>query len=250
MLACDLDNTLIYGKSAHPDSYTAAETIKGKAVTFISKRALTLLENLDPRIAFVPVTARSVEEYRRVGFFTRHIPRYAVISFGGVILRDGKIDEEWQARCKKIAAPVNGEMEALCGSLQNDARVSRARIVDGVYLFIKVKTAENVAAEITNGGTLDRFTVLRRKEKIYVIPKGIDKGLAAERVRVLLGAKRLIAAGDSEADIPFLAIADWALTPREDLAQRLAATRAAVNPADSDFAAFILESAVQMLAND
>jgi HAD superfamily hydrolase (TIGR01484 family) len=250
MLACDLDNTLIYGKPAHLDDYVAAESIAGKAVTYISKKALTLLESLDQRVAFVPVTARSIEEYRRISFFNRHIPRYAVTSFGGIILKDGKIDAEWQGRCKTITAPVIDEIESMCCSLQKDARVSRSRIVDGIYLFIKAKAAENIVAEITSADTLDLFTILRCKEKIYVIPKGIDKGIAAERVQVSLGAKQLVAAGDSEADIPFLTIADYALVPQEDLVLQLAGPCVAVNPKDSDFAAFILESVVQMLAND
>jgi hydroxymethylpyrimidine pyrophosphatase-like HAD family hydrolase len=247
MLACDLDNTLIYGKPASPGAYTPAESVAGKTVTYISKKALALLENLDPRIAFVPVTARSIEEYRRVGFFASHIPRCAVTSLGGVILKDGEIDAEWQERCRKIAAPVSAEMEALCARARNDARVSRARIVDDVYLFVKSKAAETVAAEIAKGGALDRFTVLRRKEKIYVVPKGIDKGCATQRAREMLGAHQLLAAGDSEADIPFLALADCAFVPREDAAVRFAVPRAAVPPVDSDFAAFILESAVRML---
>jgi hydroxymethylpyrimidine pyrophosphatase-like HAD family hydrolase len=83
---------------------------------------------------------------------------------------------------------------------------------------------------------------MRRKEKIYVVPKYINKGAAVIKIYASLGARCLVAAGDSEADISMLTRADYALIPSEKHADRLHAAPAHViiKPEGIDFASFIL----------
>jgi hydroxymethylpyrimidine pyrophosphatase-like HAD family hydrolase len=132
MLACDLDNTMIYGKAENEKDYFPVEYIGGTVVTWISRKALAMLESLDKRIALVPVTARSIEEYRRIRIFERIVPPYAITSMGGVILKNGEIDKDWRGSREKTADPLKEKIERLYNKLKTNVHVSLMKIIDDV----------------------------------------------------------------------------------------------------------------------
>jgi hypothetical protein len=63
LLACDLDNTLIHGHSRAVEGDICVEYIIGKENSFMSQQSFSLYIKLDSNICFVPVTARSIEQF-------------------------------------------------------------------------------------------------------------------------------------------------------------------------------------------
>src|SRR5690348_3965768 len=97
--ASDLDQTLVYSRRAlripeDTPGLVPAEWINGKLSAFMSAYALERLQSLPQDIVFMPVTTRTVEQYRRIHIFQNEcIPKYAVTSNGGNIIVDGQVDD-------------------------------------------------------------------------------------------------------------------------------------------------------------
>jgi hypothetical protein len=73
LVACDLDQTLIYGRRSlrlpagtHQPGLRPAEFLDGEPVSFVTCRAADLLQQLAGRAELVPVTTRTLQQYRRV----------------------------------------------------------------------------------------------------------------------------------------------------------------------------------------
>ena len=64
----DLDNTLIY---SHRTTFTSekiiAEWLNGKEQSYITKETYSFMKNMECN--FVPVTTRSIEQYKRIYLF-------------------------------------------------------------------------------------------------------------------------------------------------------------------------------------
>jgi len=239
MLACDLDNTIIFRKPNPLHDYVPAEYLDGKPLTYISRRALELFQNIDRHVEFVPVTARSMEEYARIAVFADRPPRYAITSLGGVILKDGKMDAEWEKRRDAIMRPVRETLGRVYLTFKGEGRASRIRMVDESYLFLKSDCAEDLEPEIRGLCEDSGLNILRRGKKIYITPMGINKETAALALREELAAKIMVAAGDSDSDIGMLNAADYALVPELDMLAGLKPRRGAFSTAGNDFASFV-----------
>lgn len=96
--ASDLDRTLIYSLSAigvpeDTPGLVPAEVVDGRTVSYISQQALATLKELAAKIVFMPVTTRTIAQYRRINLFQETvIPDYAITSNGGNILVNGVVD--------------------------------------------------------------------------------------------------------------------------------------------------------------
>jgi hydroxymethylpyrimidine pyrophosphatase-like HAD family hydrolase len=247
LLACDLDNTLIHGKKSSKPDDICVEYIDGKENCFMSQEAYKMLETLDEKICFVPVTARSVLQYSRLTIFRDKIPRYAVTSCGAVLLCDGKTDTDWQLYITEIVNSVSADMEAVFSLLKNDERVFMVKIIDNSFIFAISDESDALEQLILKSGYVKNMSVLRSYKKLYVVPKGIDKGAPLMVIKQRLGEHTLIAAGDSSPDIPMLNSADYALIPSDGLAPYVKNTQINVKMENSDFASWIFTFAKQML---
>jgi hydroxymethylpyrimidine pyrophosphatase-like HAD family hydrolase len=197
-------------------------------------------------VSLVPATSRSIEQYRRIRLFHTRPPAYAIAANGGVILKDGEIDGEWELRRKSAFDSVRGELERLFRFLQSDARVKRAEVVDGSFVFAKSAAAQSLVDDLRRNAI--SCGVLRLNEKVYVLPPDIDKGTAIAEVRRRLNAVCLAAAGDSDLDLPLLNGADYALVPSRELAEKVVAQNVLVKPETADFSIFIMEFAARLAA--
>jgi hydroxymethylpyrimidine pyrophosphatase-like HAD family hydrolase len=262
ILFTDLDNTLIHSLNQQGDM--PAEQKNGRIITWINPQAQALLDNSIPNVRIVPTTARSINQYTRVTIF-KSPPRYAITSMGAVILRHGKPCRRWAAKMRRLITPTYNAMNDAIAHLCADKRVTEAQVVNEAFLFA-CTTNEDEAADIAEKlkKHYDCFTVLNHRKKIYIIPKGIDKRTAVrEVVRRLTREKGkidVVAAGDSIADVSFLADASRVFVPSNAMAT--AVQQAAINnpknitaggkmpaivvcPAGVDFATFILKSVTQ-----
>ena len=77
-----------------------------------------------------------------------------------------------------------------------------------------IKLSDKPSLKIKNELDSELLDIFTNGTKVYAVPKGLDKGLALRRIRERLGADKIIAAGDSEFDIPMLRSADIAVCPK------------------------------------
>lgn len=210
----DLDNTLIYSyKHDIGNDKINVEMYEGREVSFMTKKTWRLLLELQERMLVVPTTTRTQEQYGRIGLKAGN-PRYALVCNGGVLLVDGRSDGAWYGQSLKMVQDSQDELQKAIGFLETEKnRKSEIRYIQELFVFTKCQRPKGVAASL--GRVLDTrlVDVFQNGEKIYVIPKRLDKGTAVLRFREYIGDCRVFAAGDSVFDIPMLVQADLAAAP-------------------------------------
>jgi hydroxymethylpyrimidine pyrophosphatase-like HAD family hydrolase len=91
----------------------------------------------------------------------------------------------------------------------------------------------------------DQIYTFRDSKKRYVLPKNISKGNALAFVLNNMNYDILIVAGDNEADISMLNLADIAIVPSPVLARRLCAPHIICCNSEEKFAERIAEVIIQ-----
>ena len=250
LFLCDLDNTLIHSLKHRQPGDVCVEYRKGKEQGFASPRAVELLRETIRTGRMVPVTTRSAEQYRRIGWPDGLAPEFAVTTNGALLLHHGEIHPGWLAESQQAVAPFRAELERMLSLLLEQNRFVRCRMVDGMYVFAYCGpelTVGEVAASFTGRTAL---TVIPSGRKLYFLPPSVSKGAALLRLKALLNAGRVLAAGDSRIDLPMLALADRALVPPGGLADQLPPGVADAAGEGTPFAEFVLQAALGWLAED
>lgn len=217
--ASDLDRTLIFSGRFLEENPSKCEKLVAEAkgervISYVSKRVRSELKevsNMDG-IYFMPVTTRSLEEYQRVslGF----IPRFAITSNGALILRDGEVDKEWSDFVKSHInmaemLQLRYDIMDIMNSVDYDVK-----IIDGSYLFFKTcNEALYDAEEMELAERYKGYVFTRQRNKCYAIPKHFSKAIALRWLWHKLGKPYIIASGDSQLDLPMLALANEAIIP-------------------------------------
>lgn len=213
ILFADLDGTVIRSARTKRAGDIVIEYKDGAEISCISEECAALL----PRINFIPVTSRSVEQYRRIKFPFGFSPRYAITDNGGNLLIDGEIQPDHAEWAMRITRECEAELSRCRGLLESDPdRSFEIRMVDGLFLFTKSGDPEKTSERL---GALQDCEFYRTGAKVCIIPRRLNKGKGALRLLKRLAGfdGRIICAGDSKMDIPMLNIADIALCP-EDMA--------------------------------
>ena len=187
--ASDLDNTLIFSEEFAQknnseteneivDTYKTGHSVMSKAVR---NKLRSLTENKS--LQFVPVTTRDDKQYKRVNLGVK--PEYAIVANGGIILHNGEPIEEW-----------------------TDYVMSKFNYLEAMQILSDLDTEfesiENYA-KVVNG---------RQGKKGYAFPKHFSKQIALRWLWNILEKPYIVASGDSELDIPMLAIANRAIVPK------------------------------------
>ncbi|QQZ62956.1 hydrolase [Paenibacillus sonchi] len=223
--ASDLDRTLIYSPGAlgipeDSPGLVPAEVIDGKTASYISQHALELLKELAAKIIFMPVTTRTVAQYRRINLFQETvIPDYAVTSNGGNILVNGVVDQEWRASIGRLvergSAPAE-EAGRLVRSVVRTEWIISERYCDGLfYTFVvhrdllPMDEITRMAEQLNGWG----WKVSLQGRKLYVVPEAVNKSDAILHVRRTVDSGPMVASGDSLLDKSLLASADYAIAP-------------------------------------
>ena len=111
LFASDLDNTLLFSRRHSRPGDVCVEMLDGKEQGYFSPLTIARLREVNACMDFVPVTSRSVAQYRRIQFPAGCVPRWAVTTNGGLLLENGEIDEAWRAESLAAVAPWRGELE-------------------------------------------------------------------------------------------------------------------------------------------
>lgn len=209
ILLTDLDGTLIFSASLKTESDLICEYKDGVPISCITAEQAELLPNL---LGIIPVTTRSIEQYKRI-YIPNFLPEYALADNGGNLLINGIPDKRWADYSLSLAKEVSAELSECRAALEQDPdRRFEIRMVDGLFLFTKTACAERSLALLASACPSDKISGFCVGRKLYVLPRKLDKGNAAARLLERLGFNgTVIAAGDSPMDIPLLNIADIAL---------------------------------------
>ncbi|KMW25004.1 hypothetical protein HMPREF0977_00867 [Clostridium sp. 1_1_41A1FAA] len=95
----DLDRSIIYSKRflGEDKSELEIEIYKNENISYISKKTVKLIKQLQKNIEFIPTTTRNIEQFKRIEFSKYDIDfKYAITSNGGNILVNGQIDSEYK----------------------------------------------------------------------------------------------------------------------------------------------------------
>ncbi|WP_131748240.1 sucrose-6-phosphate hydrolase [Frankia sp. Cppng1_Ct_nod] len=223
LLACDLDQTLIYSRrsfrlapgAGEPDLVTV-EHIDGQPAAFCTVRAAELIAELDAAATLVPVTTRTRTQYARVDLGVR--PRYAIAANGGHLLVDGRPDADWAARVRgRIAAQACplADVQVAADRLAADGWVRTSRVADDLFVYLVAYERAGVPdlSGLAAGLAADGWTLSVQGRKVYLVPAVLTKEAALAEVVRRVGDARVAAAGDSLLDRGMLAGADVAVRP-------------------------------------
>ncbi|MFP3154372.1 HAD-IIB family hydrolase [Lachnospiraceae bacterium ZAX-1] len=245
IFASDLDNTLIHSYKRYEPNDICIETKDGKRLSYMSRDAFDLLQKVNKQCLFVPVTTRSVEQYRRISLLLEATPKFAIVSNGAVLLCSNEVDEEWLSKSKEMIADCMEKLYAYMDILRNDSYTSfDVRLVDGIFLFTKTNNIAETMKLLDKAVDKENFEVSNLYEKIYIVPRKMNKGSALKRFIRKYGREKgecLLCAGDSIMDLSMLKIADVAVVP----ADFEFSIEKAVFGDDGNFAEFVLREAVK-----
>lgn len=221
LVASDLDRTLIYSANAlrlgaPVTDPVCVEWYQDREQSFLTARALDGLVRLSERVAFVPVTTRTVRQYQRIGFPGVHL-RYAVTSNGGVLLVDGEPCGDWAATVAGRLAEVTGYDEAgwLLAPLLERPWIREVRDADRYfrYLLLHDDVPVDWLGEVAAAADAIGWVSSHQGRKLYLIPRTLTKQDAVAEVVARVGADLVLAAGDSLLDRGLLEFADRAIRP-------------------------------------
>ncbi|WP_228977461.1 HAD family hydrolase [Streptomyces sp. DH12] len=226
LVASDLDRTLIYSAAAlaltGPDAQAprllCVEVYQGKPLSYVTETAAGLLGDLARAAAFMPVTTRTREQYRRVRL-PGPAPRYAICANGGHLLVDGESDPRWRAavaaRLADECAPLE-EVRAHLLATADPAWLLKERVAEDLFAYLVVERAllpDAWLAELAGWAEGRGWTVSLQGRKVYAVPKPLTKSAAVREVARRTGAATVLAAGDSLLDADLLLAADRAWRP-------------------------------------
>lgn len=216
ILCTDLDNTMIYShKHDIGEEKLCVEIYNNREISFITENTQKLLNEVRRRMLVVPVTTRTMEQYNRINLGVGEF-EYALTCNGGILLRNGKPDENWYSESLNMVKDSSAEMKRAIEILKRDENVSfEIRFISDLFVFTKsdmpYETIKRLSAELD----VEKVDVFDNGSKVYVVPKELNKGNAVKRLKRLIEHSVIIAAGDSNFDISMLKAADYVIYPKE-----------------------------------
>lgn len=136
ILFSDLDGTLIFSAKRKQVGDIVIERKNGEEISCVTARQAELFPCLRN---VIPVTTRSIEQYRRIEFARfGFVPRYALCDNGGTLLADGERDAEWAEWSSGIFSECEHELSRFHTLLEQDPRRSfEVRLVDKLFCSLK-----------------------------------------------------------------------------------------------------------------
>ncbi|PAQ14250.1 haloacid dehalogenase [Bacillaceae bacterium SAOS 7] len=226
IFASDLDRTLIYSNrfldERHVDlPVRSVEKYKGSDISFMTERAIALLQQLAERMIFIPVTTRTVEQYQRISLFQKEVrPEYAITCNGGVILKNGEVDRQWQDYVLTKMNESSTSLATVKRKIEETADASwleSIRVVSPFFVYLLVKpelVSLEVLKEYEEWASDHGWAFSFQGRKVYFIPKPVNKWDAVQYLSENAGKNTVFSAGDSYLDVCLVEQASFGLIPR------------------------------------
>lgn len=224
IFASDLDQTLIYSLNSKGDmaleDMVPVELYEERHISFMTEPAIDKLKQLSEQMAFVPVTTRIPAQFNRLfGIKDRLKSKYAIVSNGGQILKDGEMDQEWNGVVReavRLHCAESSEIASLFDKIASSHWVRSSTLCDDLFYSIAIEREnlpleqlENLKQELASRG----WSYSLQGRKIYLVPEKVSKGAAIQYVKEKLGSSFVYAAGDSLLDESLLLAAEFAVSP-------------------------------------
>jgi len=237
-LFSDLDDTLITSKRKIPDFNEFEFTVGGikrDGVTphsFFKNGTLQFLNILiDSKEAhLIPVTARDLTSYKRFVLSEDERIKYAIINFGGVILKNGKLDEYWNKHIKSQYNALDNQIKDIFDKSNEIIKEKKykdkvkASFIDGYYIAFryiqkgekkkwhkKLKKALKLLIKATN----QEYYIFENDSSVSILPHFLNKSKAVQHLIDKYEPSLTIGAGDNENDREFMKVCDFALVPKD-----------------------------------
>ncbi|MHA3703425.1 hypothetical protein ACXR2U_14705 [Jatrophihabitans sp. YIM 134969] len=227
LVACDLDQTLVYSRrsaAAPVDDAVCVEIYQDRPQSFVTPVAAAAIGALTAAGVFAAVTSRTREQLARITL-PGPPPRFAVAANGGRLLVDGVEDLGWSRAVERRAAEGTplAEVERHVAELCRPEWTTARRVAEGLFVYAVVdldRMPTDVVARAAAWAADHDWAFSAQGRKLYWIPRGVSKGVAARELAERVGAETLLAAGDSHLDRDLLEVADAGWLPRHgELAQ-------------------------------
>ena len=227
LVATDLDGTVMFTVKRPPPGLVLVDEVGSACMTTTTAAGW---ERLAATGSLVPVTTRSIPQYRRLALPGPPV-RYAMVCNGARLLVDGEIDAQWHHRVRRdIAASAAGFhavwQQAICWHANRGFRTLRA--VEEFFIYLTVVRSEGwlteFAAEAQDWAAPLGWHASLQGRKLYLVPAVLDKSVAVAQLATRLSADEVIAGGDSGLDAAMLRAARAAIRPRHGELHRIGFT--------------------------
>lgn len=219
----DLDRTLIFSRKFVKEeiSSVVVERKEGKPLSYMTKEAMSLLQQLRREVLFIPVSTRTWGTMTRIDFIQQDIPEVMVCDNGAYIYLHGKKDETWE---RHVASKRDTHATPVV-SLETEVRdmflgIGLKDVVnrDNLYLVLKFNEMTweiRQMLEILHLSLRKRgYRVEVNSKKAYVLPNYITKENAVLYLIEQHAWKFTVSAGDSYMDAGMLRATQYAIAPK------------------------------------
>lgn len=219
----DFDRTMIFSKRFLNDAVdsTCIEYKEGNPMSFMTKNAVALLEEVKQKVVFIPVTTRTWDLITRVDLVRLDMPEWLICFNGGRIYHNGEPLQEWDMVMQKEQEKQKNSIREIRDLLQTKFKrglIEKTVIYDDNYLMIrfnKIKPKIKQKLEKLNKSLLQKgYRIETSSNKVYVFPDFIRKERAVAFLINKLRADVTVSAGDSTMDVGMLGVTDYAIAPK------------------------------------
>lgn len=253
----DLDKTLIFSKRFLPSQnrLLLAELKDNLPVAFMAEDTFNNLKEFTEQGGiFIPATARTLEQYKRIFLFDFLDIKYEIICNGKTILKNGKVVQEWEDEMNKKLGTLPISISELLEDVKDFANIYTPDIEKTYYLYdnylaiISFKNKEDLTNDfiellnnkIKNTGWFS-FACGR---KLYISSNFIDKSFAVDYINNNLLDKptQIVASGDSLYDLKMLENSNFPIIPKHaEIANKLHTTKDSYYEASVEITKELLE---------
>ncbi|BEP28901.1 HAD family hydrolase [Helicovermis profundi] len=220
IFASDLDQTLIYSHRWIKDTkkeFIAIEKKEDKVISYILSDTLKEIKSIITNNYFIPITTRTLSQYRRINLDDLFTP-YAVVANGGIILINDEIDLEWEKVVKNNLAKCTSYETMLkkASFLENEKGFIKFGSADNLFFYMIAEEDifnKNVLNLIKGDFKKNNWRIFDQGRKVYFIPNAITKGRALKYLKEKLNSTFVVSSGDSLLDISLSEHSDLFMIP-------------------------------------
>src|SRR3989339_1915870 len=142
IFASDLDGTIIFSNNHFTNKHKKINVVNiekkdNEEISYMTFNSINILNKISKLVTFIPVTTRTIEQYKRIDFPKyKIVPEIAITSNGGNILINGTLDIIWGNYIKeKIASSLikANDIFAKFSLISNDLWIKSYRFSDGLF---------------------------------------------------------------------------------------------------------------------
>jgi len=136
---------------------------------------------------FIPLTNCSLAQYAKTRFFKDVSIVYALISAGGILLHNRKIDTNWLYETLELIEPSLYELWKSKKILEKDPnRCAIVKSLNDMMMHTKSSNPNETLNRLKESLDPSKITIKHINEKIYIIPNELNKVKTLQRLQKLM----------------------------------------------------------------